>query len=242
MKITIIVSAAAMLSAVASGQSMYLTASNAGQQGSDTVVQVDVVLDATNYFGSFYAWHQYNFNIEITASGDSSGIADAIGVSELFSEIAETQSPLGDVIGAEPGTPWESGRRPGAFFGSTSTNGGSRFGPGIADFVTDSGISSTDGTISGRQVADANGAPEMNTFIHIGRVYEAFRFEFRYHPRMGVVTLDLTDVVANLYPAQGASNVFVQDQMTISGLNILPAPGVLPVLVAGGVLAARRRR
>ena len=244
MKATIAIASAAVLCGAASGQSVYMIASNAVQEGSDTVVTLDVVLNANNYSGSFYAWHQYNFNIGVTASGVSSGIADAIDASESPFQLAVTESPLGTfepTLNA-PARAWSTGRRPGAFFpGNGSTAGGNQFGPGSADLVSDSLISSTAGSIGGRQAADANGVPETNGFIHIGRVYEAFRFEFRYHPRMNVVRFTPQDVILNVYTGQGAANEFITPSFT-DGFVIFPAPGAASALALAGVAASRRRR
>ena len=239
--------AAAALSGVASGQAMYMTASNSFPADGEAVA-VDVVLDATGYSGDFYAWHEYSFNIRILASGDTSTIGDAITTSEDMFQLAGTESPLGVFMPAlvAPARAWESGRRPGVFFpGNGNMNGGNQFGPGVADLVTNTMISSSAGSISGRQAADAGGQPEINGFIHIGRVYEVFRFQFTYSERMGELCFELIDGNATAYTDQmGTQDVELASDarfLLALGGSCVPSPGaVCPIAIAG--LAAMRRR
>ena len=244
MKTTFAIAAVAGFAAAASAQSIYITASN-DLPADGEVVTLDVVLDATDLSSAFYAWHQYNFNVDMAADGTNSALAGAVNTTEDVFQLAVTESPLGTFAPTlnAPARAWESGRRPGAFFpGNGSTAGGNQFGPGSADLVTDGSISSTAGSIGGRQAADANGVPETNGFIHIGRVYEAFRFTFTYSEDMGIVTFTPADVVLNVYGAQGAANDFV-DASSISGVSIgIPTPASAALLGLGGLAAARRRR
>lgn len=237
MKTTFAIAAVAGFAAAASAQSVYISASNELPADGETVT-LDVVLDATSYAQPFFAWHQYNFNINMSADGSNQSLAAAVSGDLGETNIAQTADTTGFAAG---GLPWDGGRRPGAFPGSASNNGGSRFGPGLADVVTDGGISSSEGSIGGRQ--QASGAPENNALINSERVYEAFRFQFTYSEDMGIVTFDLADVVANLYNVAGTDNVFVQDSSTISGVSIgVPTPASAALLGLGGLAAARRRR
>lgn len=220
-------------------QSMYLSASNLWPADGE-IVTIDVVLDATGYDDPFFAWSQYGFNIEMAGDGPNQSFAAAVGGDLLETDIQETADTTGF---AATGAPWTGGRRPGAFPGSTANQGGSRFGPALADVVTDSWIGSSyqEGKISGLQRSGFEGGAN-NVLINQSRVYEAFRFEFAYTPDMGTVTFRLTNIVANLYTGSASNHVYVQDQTSVSGVSLLPTPGAVPVLLAGGVAAGRRRR
>ncbi len=238
MNTTVLVAAVAFAASSVSAQSMYITASNPLPVYGE-VITLDVVLDATSYAGEFFAWHEFQFNIDMTTNRDPVGLAAAVGGNLLETDILETADTTGFAAG---GRVWTGGRRPGALPGSASNNGGSRFGPQLADVVTDTFIGSSvgDGTISGRQQSPA--APEHNALINSNRVYEIFRFQLTYSREVQFASFFLTNVSVNLFTDPAGNNVFVQDQMFISGFGFIPAPGVVPVLLVGGVLAGRRRR
>jgi len=213
---------------------------NPGEAVADgALVTVDVVLDATNYAGAFFAWQQYNFNV--TLSGDA-GVVEAGQINipaESPVQVAPSLTPFGPQGGTDN---WE-GRRPGFQAFSGSNNGGSRFGPGAADTALDGLLTSTagGGTIGGRQQSFTT--PEDNFGINVDPQYGAFRFSFVYEEADGVVTVDLSDVVLNVYNSDtSADNDFLSNFSITPAIIGIPAPASAALLGLGGLVATRRRR
>ncbi|MEM7755641.1 MAG: hypothetical protein AAF297_08395 [Planctomycetota bacterium] len=206
-----------------------------------SLVTVDVILDATNYAGAFFAWQQYNFNV--TLSGDAGTVeAGQINVpSESPVDTADSLTPFG--LQAAGNANGFEGRRPGFGPFSGSNNGGSRFGPGAADTAADGLLTSTagGGSIGGRQQSFTT--PEDNFGINVDPEYGAFRFSFVYEEADGVVTIDLADVVLNVYNSDtSADSDFLANFSIAPALVGIPAPASAALLGLGGLVATRRRR
>ncbi|MEL7472788.1 MAG: hypothetical protein AAGK04_05665 [Planctomycetota bacterium] len=239
MKKSITIAAIAGLAAAATAQDVVFWVDGApapadpiAASNGDTFV-VDVVLDATGYQGDFFAWHQYNFNINMSGPATASDIGGDLAESD-FLETADTTG-----VGAA-GNAWTGGRRPGAFPGSASNNGGNRFGGDTGSVVSDSGITGPAATIGGRQQAPA--APENNSLINQSRQYEVYRFQYTYNGNDGLVEFTLADAVINVYPALGAFNEFIAADQIGSVSFGIPTPATAGILGLGGLVAARRRR
>ncbi|MEL7472789.1 MAG: PEP-CTERM sorting domain-containing protein [Planctomycetota bacterium] len=237
MKKAFALTAIAGLATVASAQSILFAVDGAvvapGTEIEPTdgqTFQIDVVLDATGYGGAFFAWHQYNFNV--AANLNPAGVSGNLDESDFLETADTTASPA--IAG-----PWTGGRRPGAFPGSASNNGGSRFGGDLGNVVDASGITGPAGTIGGRQQAPA--APENNSLINSNTVYEAYRFSYTWSEDDGRVDFSLADVTLNVYPQLGAFNEFV-DAAEVGSFSLVPAPATAALLGLGGFAAARRRR
>lgn len=226
------------------GQDVYLSASRE-LFGDGETLTFDIVLDATRYTGDFFAWHSFEFEIYYAADGSRQDIGNAIGGVLDESNFAETADTTGFAAG---GLAWTGGRRPGAFPGSASDIGGSRFGDTLADIVNDRRIGSTRGLIAGRQQAFT--APENNPLINSNRVYEAFRFEFTYDQGFGSMVFLLGNVRASVYTSEGTVESAVDvDLLSVGSWStgiyegpLPPAPGTVSALAVAGVVASRRRR
>ena len=240
MKTTFAIAAVAGFAAAASAQSIYITASN-NLPADGEVVTLDVVLDATDFSGTFVAWHQYNFNVDISASGEAAGIGAAIASADQAGQAAASDNTGDGVANFGPfGPAWETGRRPGAFPGAGALAGGNQFGPLQTTATDDLLTGDAGGSIGGRQGSlDAEG----NVNLHRGRVYEAFRFTFTYSDAFGLVTFNPADVVLNVYNVAGTGgNAFV-DASNIGSVTVgVPTPASAALLGLGGLAAARRRR
>ena len=226
-------------------QDVYMTVSN--QLPSDgEVVTLDVVLDASRYSGDFYAWHSFSFNINVFSSIGDAQTPQFINTEEDLFQLARTESPLGtfEPILFAPATPWATGRRPGAFFpGGGSEVGGVQTVSGEADVVTGTSISSTSGAISGAQAPNIAGADPTNSFIHIGRVYEVFRFELLYDVDAAFRGFTLSDVEISVYDGSddGAGTTTIEPA-NVTGFFFIPAPGASAALLVGAGLGVGRRR
>ena len=218
-----------------SAQSIYMT----NTPNADGSATIDVVLDATDYSGAFVAWHQFNFNLEITgrdaAAGAAliSGLADDPGAAAASDNTGDGNANFGPF-----GDAWTGGRRPGAFPGAGALAGGVQFGDYDA-VVTDNMITGVGGSIGGRQGSlDAEG----NVNLHRGRVFEVFRFRVGPVPPGLLFSITPTDVILNLYTTPGSGlNEFVAPS-NVSGIAFIPSPGAVGSLVLAGALASRRRR
>ena len=246
MKNIIAIAALAGLATAASAQNVdaggatlaRVVADNATPADGDTVT-IDVILDATDYTGDFFAWQQYNFNVTLT--GDAGTVeAGQINVpAESPVDVAPSETPFGSQGAAEN----FEGRRPGFQAFSGSNNGGSRFGPGAADTANDGELTSAagGGSIGGRQQSFTT--PEDNFGINVDRQYGAFRFSFVYEAADGIVTVDLADLVLNAYNSDAsADSDFISNFAIAPAIVGVPAPASAALLGLGGLAAARRRR
>ncbi|MEM7755640.1 MAG: hypothetical protein AAF297_08390 [Planctomycetota bacterium] len=256
MKNIIAIAALAGLATAASAQNVdaggatlaRVLASVNGSPASDTVVPADgdtvdieIILDATDYTGDFFAWQQYNFNVTLT--GDAGTVeAGQINVpSESPTDTADSLTPFGNQPASNANG--FNGRRPGFGAFSGSNNGGSRFGPGAADTANDGELTSVagGGSIGGRQQAFTT--PEDNFGISVDPQYAAFRFSFVYEAADGIVTVDLADVVLNAYNSDvSADSDFISNFAIAPAIVGIPAPASAALLGLGGLAAARRRR
>ena len=246
MKNIIAIAALAGLATAASAQNVdaggatlaRVVADNATPADGDTVT-IDVILDATDYTGDFFAWQQYNFNVTLT--GDAGTVeAGQINVpAESPVDVAPSETPFGSQGAAEN----FEGRRPGFQAFSGSNNGGSRFGPGAADTAEDGLLTSLagGGSSGGRQQSFTT--PEDNFGINIDREYTAFRFSIINREADGFFTVNLSAVVLNVYNSDtSADSDFISNFAIAPAIVGVPAPASAALLGLGGLAAARRRR
>lgn len=241
--------AAAVAAGVSHGQTVRFVPSTAEPVDGEVVV-IDVVLDASDYGGSFAAWQLFDFKIPMTASGTPVDASQVTGFDESELETAGSDTDGDGMIDLQPtGETWLGGRRPGAFaFNGASAGGFRLFGDRYAADVIEpiaGGISlgsdESGGRIGGFQ--NPSGSPTFNELLHRGRVVEVFRFSFTYFDANGVVTFDTSDLILALYEQLDpfSQSVFVQDGATQLAL-VIPAPGGAVFMAGACALAARRRR
>ncbi|MEL7472790.1 MAG: hypothetical protein AAGK04_05675 [Planctomycetota bacterium] len=204
--------------------------------------EIDVVLDATDYAGDFFAWHAFSFHVQTLGHR---GAPSAVSATDISGNLDESDIlATADTTGQPAiGNPWTGGRRPGAFPGSADINGGSRSGPDLGNIFENARLTGPNGIISGRQQAAA--APEGNALINQSRRYEVYRFQYTYNGG-GPVGIALTDIEMSLYPfADSTESVtvtptFVGMWATL-GFIVPSAPTVAPLAVFAFVAPRRRR-
>ncbi|MEL7472792.1 MAG: hypothetical protein AAGK04_05685 [Planctomycetota bacterium] len=206
-----------------------------------SAVTLEVVVDAANLTGDFFAFNQYDFDLRLTAQDEALPLAQVTD----FADQPQATAPTTGV--PAQGDPWTGGRRPGAFPFASIAAGGSQQGPYGAEIVQviPQGIRLTSGfeVITGRQGAPA--APDNNTFINQSREYEVFRFTVERTPANGELLIALSDAIINIYPSgDSAFNRFLEgfETRSLTLPALIPSPATPAVLVSIAALAIRRRR
>ena len=230
------------LVASSSAQSIYMTVSNCSPSDGETVT-LDVVLDATSYAGDFFAWHEFSFNIGYSMRGpNADAFADAVTASDEPGKSAPSDTTGDGNANFGPfGGAWETGRRPGAFPGAGALAGGVQSGPSDV-VITDTQITTTSGSISGRQ---ASPGAEGNVNIHQGRVFEVFRFSLVYSfSDFSFIDFYLEDLVVSAYTTPGSDVSEIVTPIDVGRVSVpcIPAPATAPVLLGFAFGLARRRR
>lgn len=183
----------------------------------------------------------------MVASGAPVDDSNLLPIDERTSETAGSDADGNGFLDVfATGSPWLSGRRPGAFIGSPSSAEGSRFGNFGADTIVnipgglEIGSTLPTGEFFGIGGLQEPVSPLKNAFIHRGRVYEAFRFAFVYDAANGAIDVLLNRVVTNVYTsATSGLNEFIASD--VENARLIPAPGVVVPGVAFAAFGRRRR-